>query len=82
MDSKNDLVVKMENKIKIFKERFQDQNDGNLVEALTMIIDGSLKDGLDLILEANPRYKDYQDVVFDALLKGLDSIKEETFNRH
>lgn len=73
-------MVKSE--IKIFKDKFYDKENDVEVEATTIIIDGMLNDALELIIENNDKYQDKEELIFDALLKGLNRIKEETFDLH
>ena len=68
----------MNNKVKVIKEDFKKDN-GEIVKGVTIILDGILKDGIDLILENNERYKSEEELVFEALMRGLKEIKDETF---
>ena len=65
----------MKNTISIITEMFENENTGDQVEGITVIVDGKLKDFLDIIKSQNPQYQSNTHVIQDALMKGLESIK-------
>ena len=68
----------MNNKVKVIKEDFKNDN-GAIVKGVTIILDGMLKDGIELILENNMHFDSEEDLIFEALMRGLKEIKNETF---
>ena len=65
----------MKKTISILSEEFENEKTGEKVEGITIMIDGMLKEFLDIIKIQNPQYKDNIGVVQDALMRGLEAIK-------
>lgn len=63
--------------ISIISEEFQNEKTGENVEGITIMIDGILKEFLDVIKEKHPEYQNNAQLVQDALMKGLDIIKDK-----
>ncbi|AKA70482.1 hypothetical protein [Clostridium scatologenes] len=47
---------------------------GEKVQGLTIIVDGKLKQVMDIIVEKNEDYSNYTEVVRDALFEGINNI--------
>ena len=56
-------------------EEFENEKTGEKVEGITIMVDGVLKDFLDIIKREKTEYKDNVTIIQDALFKGLESIK-------
>ena len=67
----------MNNKITMISEQFEKGNTGENVEGITVMIDSSLKQFLDIILHKNSSYKTNMEIIQDALIKGLEQIKND-----
>ncbi len=67
----------MDNKIKLMRETFQNEQTGEPVEGVTVLIDGMLAQFLEAIRQRSGRYPDNLHVIQEALMRGLESIKEE-----
>jgi len=67
----------MSNKIVMVSEQYEKGNSGEKVEGITIMIDGILQQFIGVILQRNQVYKTNLDVVQDALMKGLEQIKNE-----
>ncbi|MFI3202340.1 MAG: hypothetical protein R3Y54_12620 [Eubacteriales bacterium] len=67
----------MKKTISIMTETFQNEKTGESVEGVTIMVDGMLKEMLNIIQHNNSEYKDNVSIVKDALLKGLQLITEE-----
>lgn len=65
----------MKNAISIMTEMFENEKTGENVEGVTIMVDGVFKDFLDLIKMKNPQYESNVNIIQDALMKGLESIK-------
>lgn len=67
----------MKNTISIMTEMFENEKTGEKVEGVTIMVDGVFKDFLDLIKMKNPKYESNVNIIQDALMKGLETIKNE-----
>lgn len=66
----------MKKTISIMTEEFENEKTGEKVEGITIMVDGILKNFLDILKERNPRYNNVS-IVQDALMKGLEVLKNE-----
>ena len=69
--------MKMSNKITIINEEFENEQTGEKVQGITIIIDGILKQFLEVIKTKEPKYGNNIDIIKDALMKGLEIVKNE-----
>lgn len=67
----------MKKTISIMTEEFENEKTGEKVEGITIMVDGILKSFLDILKERNPRYNNNVSIVQDALMKGLEVLKNE-----
>ena len=67
----------MANKITLMSEEFEIEQTGEKVEGITVIIDGVLQKFIEVIKDKEPNYKNNLSVIQDALMKGLEIIKNE-----
>ena len=67
----------MSNKIVMMSEQFERGNSCKHVEGITIMIDGILEQVLSIVLQKNPNYKTNIEVIQDALMKGLEQIKND-----
>lgn len=58
-------------------EEFENEKTGEKVEGITIMVDGILKSFLDILKERNPGYNNNVSIVQDALMKGLEVLKNE-----
>ncbi len=63
------------NKITLLSEQFEVEQTGEMVEGITVIIDGQLKKFLEVIQMRQPSYSNNISIIQDALMKGLEQIK-------
>lgn len=68
----------MKKTISMMSEEFENEQTGEKVEGITIMIDGFFKDFLYILKEKNPQYQTNLDLINDALMKGLDLIRKET----
>lgn len=59
-------------KVTILNEEFQNDKTGEKVQGITIIIDGKLKEVLDVFMKNNSDYKSYAEIVQDAFFKGIN----------
>ena len=70
----------MNKKITMMSEEFENEQTGQKVEGITIIIDGMLKQFLEIIKEKGPNYESNIEVMQSAIMKGLEMIKDEIDN--
>lgn len=62
------------NAVTIISEEFENDKTGEKVQGITIIMDGKLKEVVDLLMQKNPNYKNYTEIVRDAFFKGINSM--------
>ena len=68
----------MDNKtVTILNEEFENDKTGEKVQGITIIVEGKLKEVLDLLLKNIPDYKNYTEIVRDAFFNGINSMIRE-----
>ena len=67
----------MDNTVTILNEEFENDKTGEKVQGITIIVDGRLKEVLDLLMKNNPDYKNYTEIVRDAFFDGINSMIRE-----
>ena len=65
----------MKKTISIMTEEFQNEKTGERVEGITIMVDGVIKEFFDIIKREKKEYTDNVSIVKDALMKGLEDIK-------
>lgn len=65
----------MKKTITIISEKFENEETREQVEGVTIMVDGILKEILDIIKAQKPQYGDNASVIQDALMQGLEVIK-------
>ena len=65
------------NTVTILNEEFENDKTGEKVQGITIIVEGKLKEVLDLIMKNNPNYKNYTEIVRDAFFNGINSMIRE-----
>lgn len=70
----------MKKTISIMSEQFENEKTGEMVEGITIIVDGALKEFLNIIKVHEPKYENNVNIVQDALMRGLESIKNSIDN--
>lgn len=62
------------NTVTILNEEFENDKTGEKVQGITIIVDGKLKEVVDLHMKNNPNYKNYTEIVQDAFFNGINSM--------
>lgn len=65
----------MKKTITIISEEFENEKTGEKVEGVTIMVDGILKEFMDIIKAQNPQYENNVSVIQAALMQGLEVIK-------
>lgn len=63
-----------ENVVTILNEEFENDKTGEKVQGLTIIVDGKLKQAMDIIIEKDDNYNNYSEIVRDSLFDGVNNI--------
>lgn len=67
----------MDNTVTILNEEFENDKTGEKVQGITIIVDGKLKEVLDLLMKNNPNYKNNTEIVRDVFFNGINSMIRE-----
>lgn len=67
--------MKMKKTISVLTEEFENEKTGERVEGITIMVDGALKEFFDIIKREKREYTNNASIVQDALMKGLEQIK-------
>lgn len=67
-------IMNNENVVTILNEEFENDKTGEKVQGLTIIVDGKLKQVMDIIIEKDENYNNYTDIVRDSLFNGINNI--------
>ena len=65
------------NTVTILNEEFENDKTGEKVQGITIIVEGKLKEVLDLLMKNNHDYKNYTEIVRDAFFNGINSMIRE-----
>ena len=65
----------MKKTISIMTEEFENEKTGERVEGITIMVDGAIKELFDIINLEKKEYSNNVSIVQDALMKGLEEIK-------
>lgn len=60
--------------VTMLSEEFENDKTGEKVEGITIIVDGKLKEVLDLIKIRNNNYNNYTEILRDALFEGINNL--------
>lgn len=69
------------NIVTILNDEFENDKTGEKVQGITIIVDGKLKEIVDLLMKKNPNYRNYTEIVRDAFFNGINSMIVECKNR-
>lgn len=67
-------IMNNENVVTILNEEFENDKTGEKVQGLTIIVDGKLKQVMDIIIEKDENYNNYTEIVRDSLFNGVNNI--------
>ena len=65
----------MKKTISIMTEEFENEKTGERVEGITIMVDDVIKELFDIIKREKKEYSNNVSIVQDALMKGLEEIK-------
>ena len=64
----------MDNTIRIFTEKYENEQTGESVDGITIMVDGKLKQILDVIIGKEDKYNSYPEIMRDILFSGIDNF--------
>lgn len=70
----------MKKVISMMVEEFENEKTGEKVEGITIMVDGILKEFVNIVKAKDSKYETTIDVIQDALMRGLEDIKEDFSN--
>lgn len=68
----------MKKTISIMSEEFENEETGEKIEGITVMIDGFFKEVISALRQKNPHYQSNVELINDALMKGLTIIRDES----
>jgi hypothetical protein len=63
-----------DNKIRMFSEEYENEQTGEIVNSVTVMIDGKFKQVLDIVVQKEGIYDTYLEAIRDILLSGLETF--------
>lgn len=66
-----------DNKISILSEKFDNEKTGEQIEGITIMIDGKLKNMLDIIIEKEGTYNNYTEIIKALVFAGINQFVEK-----
>ena len=66
------------NTVTMLSEEFENDKTGEKVEGITILVDGKLKQVLDIIKLKNKDYNNYTDILRDALFEGINNLTNKS----
>ncbi|MCY8151963.1 hypothetical protein [Bacillus paralicheniformis] len=67
--------------VTMLNEEFENDQTGEKVEGITIIIDGQFKQVLDIIKAKSDSYQNYTEIIRDALFEGVNSMTMRLRNK-
>ncbi|MDN5386756.1 MULTISPECIES: hypothetical protein [Bacillus] len=67
--------------VTMLNEEFVNDQTGEKVEGITIIIDGQFKQVLDIIKAKSDSYENYTEVIRDAVFEGVNSMTMKLRNK-
>ena len=67
---------KMKKTISMISEEFENEQTGEKVEGITIMIDGILKEFFNIMKIEQPSYENNLSIMQDLLMKGLESMRD------
>ncbi len=66
----------MKKTISMISEEFENEQTGEKVEGITIMIDGILKEFFNIMKIEQPKYENNLTIMQDVLMKGLESMRD------
>lgn len=60
--------------MRFLTEQYENEKTGQKIDGITIMIDGKLKQLLDIIIEKEGQYSNYSEVIRDVLFFGIDNF--------
>lgn len=67
----------MSEKITLLQEEFENEKTGEKVSGVTVIIDGKLRQIMDILIDKNTNYNSYPEIIQAALFSGIEKMMKE-----
>ena len=66
-----------ENNVVFLSEKFENEKSGELIDGITIMIDGKLKTMLDILMEKEKIYNSYAEIIKDLVFDGINRLVEK-----
>ncbi|ANF97580.1 hypothetical protein AR543_17245 [Paenibacillus bovis] len=73
---KGDVKVTQNNKLNLLSEKFVNAETGQEIEGVTIMVDGKLKQALDIIINQSEEYTNYTEIIRDIIFIGTQKVAE------
>ncbi len=67
--------------VTMLNEEFENDQTGEKVEGITIIVDGQFKQVLDIIKAKSDSYENYTEIIRDAVFEGVNSMTMKLRNK-
>jgi methanogenic corrinoid protein MtbC1 len=67
----------MKKSMSIISETFENEKTGESIEGVTIMIDGVFKEVIDIVRSNNQEYDSNVDIIADALMRGMEAIRDK-----
>ncbi|WP_087071283.1 hypothetical protein [Paenibacillus bovis] len=64
------------NKLNLLSEKFVNAETGQEIEGVTIMVDGKLKQALDIIINQSEEYTNYTEIIRDIIFIGTQKVAE------
>ncbi len=65
----------MNDQVTVLNDKFN-SSTGEQVDGITIIVDGMLKQVMDIIIDQSDEFNSYESLVVESLFKGLNEIRK------
>lgn len=64
----------MSEKIHIMQDMFKNGNTGEEVPGVTIIVDGTMRQMMDILISKSEKSNNYVEIMYEILVAGVDSL--------
>lgn len=68
--------MEQDNKLRLLNEKFINDETGEEVEGITIMIDGQFKQVLDILMANSRDYANYHEIIRDIIFSGTSQLME------
>ena len=64
--------------IRIISEKYENEKTGEIIDGITTMVDGKLRQVLDVLIQKEDKYNSYPEIMRDILFSGISDF----MNKH